>query len=118
MLSATIRSKVDQLWDKFWSGGIANPLTAVEQISYLLFMRRIDAVDRQRTEDAGPVHQDGRGPEAFEDLRAQVSDALRRHGLRTVCRDARCPNVAECWGSIWRICLQTAIAWTRNPPWA
>jgi len=30
---------------------------------------------------------------------AQVSDALRRHGLRTVCRDARCPNVAECWGS-------------------
>jgi len=30
---------------------------------------------------------------------AEVSEALRRHGLRTVCRDARCPNVAECWGS-------------------
>ncbi len=29
---------------------------------------------------------------------AEVSGALRRHGLRTVCRDARCPNVAECWG--------------------
>jgi len=47
MLSATIRSKVDALWDKFWSGGIANPLTAIEQISYLLFMRRLDAMDRE-----------------------------------------------------------------------
>jgi lipoic acid synthetase len=28
----------------------------------------------------------------------EVSGALQRHGLRTVCRDARCPNVAECWG--------------------
>ena len=47
MLSSTIRSKVDALWDRFWSGGIANPLTAIEQISYLLFMRRLDAMDRE-----------------------------------------------------------------------
>lgn len=52
MLNATIQSKVDQLWDRFWSGGIANPLTAMEQISYLLFMRRLDASDLKRAEDA------------------------------------------------------------------
>lgn len=52
MLTATIRSKIDSLWDKFWSGGIANPLTAMEQISYLLFMRRLDAEDQKRKEDA------------------------------------------------------------------
>lgn len=52
MLNQNIRAKIDQLWDKFWSGGIANPLTAVEQISYLLFMRRLDAVDRKQQEDA------------------------------------------------------------------
>jgi type I restriction enzyme M protein len=52
MLTATLRSKTDSLWDKFWSGGIANPLTAMEQISYLLFMRRLDAMDRKRQEDA------------------------------------------------------------------
>ena len=46
MLTPAIRSKVDALWDRFWSGGIANPLTAIEQISYLLFMRRLDALDR------------------------------------------------------------------------
>lgn len=40
-----IKSKINQLWDKFWSGGIANPLTAIEQISYLLFMKRLDEMD-------------------------------------------------------------------------
>jgi type I restriction enzyme M protein len=52
MLTAAIRSKVDALWDRFWSGGIANPLTAIEQISYLLFMRRLDALDHKKAEDA------------------------------------------------------------------
>jgi len=52
MLSTTIRSKVDALWDRFWSGGIANPLTAIEQISYLLFMRRLDATDREEQKRA------------------------------------------------------------------
>ena len=45
MLSSTIKSGIKKLWDKFWSGGISNPLTAIEQISYLLFMRRLDEVD-------------------------------------------------------------------------
>lgn len=52
MLTPALRSKVDSLWDKFWSGGIANPLTAIEQISYLLFMRRLDALDEKRRGDA------------------------------------------------------------------
>ncbi|MEX1113059.1 MAG: class I SAM-dependent DNA methyltransferase [Patescibacteria group bacterium] len=52
MLTPALRSKVDSLWDRFWSGGIANPLTAIEQISYLLFMRRLDALDDKRRGDA------------------------------------------------------------------
>lgn len=52
MLTPALKSKIDALWDKFWSGGIANPLTAVEQISYLLFIRRLDAMDQQRQDDA------------------------------------------------------------------
>jgi len=58
MLTPAIRSKVDQLWDKFWSGGIANPLTAIEQISYLLFMRRLDALDEKQRGDAEFLKQD------------------------------------------------------------
>ncbi len=47
-----IKSLIDKLWDRFWSGGIANPLTAIEQITYLLFMKRIDDLDLKRTRDA------------------------------------------------------------------
>jgi type I restriction enzyme M protein len=52
MLTPALRSRVDALWNRFWSGGIANPLTAIEQISYLLFMRRLDALDEKRRGDA------------------------------------------------------------------
>jgi type I restriction enzyme M protein len=58
MLTPALRSKVDALWDRFWSGGIANPLTAIEQISYLLFMRRLDALDEKRRGDAEFTKQD------------------------------------------------------------
>jgi type I restriction enzyme M protein len=42
MLGGDIRGKVDKLWDAFWSGGISNPLEVIEQITYLLFIRRLD----------------------------------------------------------------------------
>ncbi|AZD29139.1 type I restriction-modification system subunit M [Pseudomonas chlororaphis] len=46
-----LKSKIDQLWNKFWSGGISNPLTAIEQITYLLFMKRLDELDQKRLAD-------------------------------------------------------------------
>ncbi len=58
MLTPALRSKVDLLWDKFWSGGIANPLAAIEQISYLMFMRRLDALDEKRRGDAEFLEQE------------------------------------------------------------
>jgi len=50
--NSAIKSKISQLWDKFWSGGISNPLTAIEQITYLLFMKRLDDLDLKRVSDA------------------------------------------------------------------
>jgi len=47
MLSSDLKSKINKLWDKFWSRGITNPITAIEQISYLLFLRRIDDADKE-----------------------------------------------------------------------
>jgi type I restriction enzyme M protein len=44
MLTGEIRNKVDALWTAFWTGGIANPLTVIEQISYLLFIKRLDDI--------------------------------------------------------------------------
>src|ERR1035441_3610628 len=42
MLTAEIRGQIDRIWDAFWSGGISNPLEVIEQITYLLFIRRLD----------------------------------------------------------------------------
>lgn len=50
--NSAIKNKISQLWDKFWSGGISNPLTAIEQITYLLFMKRLDDLDLKRISDA------------------------------------------------------------------
>jgi len=47
-----LKSKIDQLWNKFWAGGISNPLTAIEQITYLLFMKRLDDLDLKQKADA------------------------------------------------------------------
>ena len=42
MLTGEIRNQVDTLWNSFWTGGISNPLEVIEQITYLLFIRRLD----------------------------------------------------------------------------
>ena len=42
MLTGSIRNDIDKLWEKFWTGGITNPLTVIEQISYLMFARMLD----------------------------------------------------------------------------
>ncbi|MCE2977402.1 MAG: type I restriction-modification system subunit M N-terminal domain-containing protein [Pseudanabaena sp. CoA8_M7] len=42
MISGEIKSQIDRVWDTFWSEGISNPLEVLEQITYLLFLRRLD----------------------------------------------------------------------------
>ena len=51
-LNAKLKALIDKLWDKFWSGGISNPLSAIEQITYLLFMKQIDELDLKRERGA------------------------------------------------------------------
>ncbi|MEM8836746.1 MAG: class I SAM-dependent DNA methyltransferase [Pseudomonadota bacterium] len=42
MITGEIRKQVDQIWNAFWSGGVSNPLSVIEQITYLLFIKRLD----------------------------------------------------------------------------
>jgi type I restriction enzyme M protein len=42
MLTGELKNQIDRIWDAFWSGGISNPLEVIEQITYLLFLRRLD----------------------------------------------------------------------------
>jgi type I restriction enzyme M protein len=47
-----LKSLINSLWNTLWSGGISNPLSAIEQITYLLFMKRLDEIETKREADA------------------------------------------------------------------
>ena len=42
MITGTIKSKIDKIWTDIWAGGITNPLTVIEQLTYLIFIRSLD----------------------------------------------------------------------------
>ena len=42
MITGELKSKVDRIWDTLWAGGISNPLSVIEQLTYLLFIKRLD----------------------------------------------------------------------------
>src|SRR3954452_16074219 len=44
MLTGELRSQVDSIWNDFWSGGVSNPLSVIEQLTYLLFIKRLDEI--------------------------------------------------------------------------
>ncbi len=47
MLTGQLRNDIDKLWEKFWTGGVTNPLVVIEQISYLMFARMLDMQESQ-----------------------------------------------------------------------
>ena len=52
MLTGELRNKVDSLWEIFWTGGLANPLDVIEQMTYLMFIHDLDANDNLRAKEA------------------------------------------------------------------
>lgn len=79
MLTGEIRNQVDRIWDAFWSGGVSNPLSVIEQITYLLFIKRLDdlqTLEENKSQALGipmerrvfPAGQDDKGC-AYEDMR-------------------------------------------------
>jgi type I restriction enzyme M protein len=83
MLTGEIRNQIDRIWDSFWSGGISNPLEVIEQITYLLFLKRLDelhTLEERKANRTGramerrvfPEGKDGRGADggrSYEDFR-------------------------------------------------
>ncbi len=79
MLTGELRSQIDSVWNAFWSGGISNPMEVLEQITYLLFIRRLDDAHTLEESKAlvlkkpikNPVFPDGKDPKgrSYTDLR-------------------------------------------------
>lgn len=51
MITGELKNKVDALWTEFWTGGLANPLDVIEQITYLMFIHDLDEVDTRKEKE-------------------------------------------------------------------
>jgi len=52
MITGETKSKIDRIWDTMWSGGISNPLSVIEQLTYLLFIKRLDELHTLKEQKA------------------------------------------------------------------
>jgi type I restriction enzyme M protein len=52
MITGALRSRIDSLWTDFWTGGITNPLTVIEQITFLMYSRLLDMQERTQEKRA------------------------------------------------------------------
>lgn len=50
MITGAIKNKVDKIWTDIWAGGITNPLTVIEQLTYLMFIRSLDEKELETEE--------------------------------------------------------------------
>jgi type I restriction enzyme M protein len=65
VLTGEIRNQVDRIWDAFWTGGISNPLEVIEQITYLLFIKRLDDI---HSLELSRLEQLGDGKRMFDEV--------------------------------------------------
>ena len=57
MITGELKSKVDRIWNTVWSGGISNPLSVIEQLTYLLFIKRLDELHTREERKAARTGQ-------------------------------------------------------------
>lgn len=75
MITGTLKNRMDQLWTEFWTGGITNPLTVIEQISYLMFIRMMDMTETRREKAAS------RTGKPYKGMYSGPNDPRRWHNL-------------------------------------
>lgn len=111
LTNSKLKSQVDSLWNAFWTGGLTNPLDAIEQFTYLLFLKRLDDHEKQKQKRAavrGKAYESqlpekvrwdnwARKPakEALQHLKQEVFPELRNVGakdspVRALMRNAEC----------------------------
>ena len=62
MITGEIKSRIDRIWDTMWSGGISNPLSVIEQLTYLLFIKRLDELHMLKERKAARLGKPLEGP--------------------------------------------------------
>ncbi|MBM0236556.1 SAM-dependent DNA methyltransferase [Micromonospora sp. ATA32] len=82
MITGELKSKIDRVWDAFWSGGISNPLEVIEQITYLLFIKRLDdlhTLEENKANRLGKPMERGTFPEGCDEQGRKYDDLRWSH---------------------------------------
>lgn len=71
MITGELRSKIDRIWETFWTGGITNPLDVIEQFTYLLFIKQLDDIETRKEDEANflGVSYEGLFPKDYQNFR-------------------------------------------------
>ncbi len=72
MITGELKSQVDAIWNTMWAGGIANPLSVIEQLTYLLFIKRLDELQTLKENKAART-----GKPIEDPIFSKKQDALR-----------------------------------------
>ena len=62
MITGSIKTQVDSIWNAFWSGGISNPMEVIEQMTYLLFIKRLDELQTVKEKQANRLKREVENP--------------------------------------------------------
>ena len=93
MITGELKSKIDRVWDAFWSGGISNPLEVIEQITYLLFIRRLDDLQTLAEKKARVTGSGDREPDVPARSGAPAVEPVQERRRRGDAQDRRATEV-------------------------
>jgi type I restriction enzyme M protein len=84
MITGELKSQIDKIWTDFWTGGIANPLTVIEQFTYLLFIRRLDEIQLLKEKQSNLVGIAIKDPVYSEDEKPLRWSSFRNNDPETL----------------------------------
>ena len=90
MITGELRNKIDAIWDIFWSSGMTNPLTVIEQITYLMFIKILDDNEVRKEANAAAF-----GVEAVDPIFDNEHQNCRWHVFRHYEADAMFKNMTD-----------------------
>lgn len=94
MITGTLRNQIDKLWTEFWTGGITNPLTVIEQISFLMFSRLLDIAETRAEKRAARLTKPFKGQFGHKEQKLRWSNFknLDAQAMLKVVRDEVFPH--------------------------
>jgi type I restriction enzyme M protein len=101
MITGTLKNQIDKLWEEFWTGGITNPLTVIEQITFLMYSRMLDMNEKsdQNKLEKNNVQFTRRFNDDQQHLRwSEFSGGLGTDNLYKLVKDEVFPHFAELAG--------------------